>query len=1434
MKNLKKIWIKLLILFLLSIIGLLFFNWTNAQNTYRENSVPDYYYANYKFIDNWNEIWDSYAIIKARYQLWESIPKDVFQKLAKNFEISFPNLPQDSTYKITYEKCIMLANNLAQKDNDSDLSNLLWNSCFATLSNIVNIINESKTVHAVATATPSAWSAPLTVTFDARWSSDPSSETLPVDNFFWYYRTEDNKDVPMWVWQVINYTFKESDKYVVHLVVRSSNVKEKGILDWEKDLIINVSPKAANIVVYANSRKIPENAALKIWTAEAERWVVFDGSTTQPTWWRKIMSHSWSIVNSSNDFTYSKKNIDGSPSFINVPLKWNWQFKITLTTVDNEKNTTSETFLLNVSDPVAIIKQTPLVWNTSSTYTFDASSSYSLTSKLDTYIWEIFDENWNKVVTDQGKKISKVFTVPWSYLVRLTISDMAWNKNIEIKDVFIESSSPVPQFTITPTKRWAKPSEFILNASNSSDVDILAWVDNLSYEWSFWTDNVEIISTQNDNETIVVQFNEIWEQVIKLKVTDLYWKSKTITKKVNVQSVLRPEIQALPNAIQWGKEIKFSSTVNTPVFNYRWDFWDNKWSLDWSDIVNAEYKYSQFWIYTVTLTVVDTKWDTNTVSEQIFIWQQDFPIAAYKVYDSSNFIIHDTDVCDDNWKEYKAFPIDRYAKLKINPSISVNAKWNSQWLSYKREWRPVKWTKQSKTLEWKEFNNSFNLLWCSQVKLQIADSNNWKTDTKSIRFNVKNALPTLKNVTISFPQYTNTNNQTQIWFATSQNINNTTFECNKNDSSSTNLTVKVTAVGANDSDWSISRLRFYYVNTADPERYLDYSDQLISTPFAYFVLPRISWDFRFWVILYDNDWWVVNSEDLIWNWPSVSFSSCEGMDIPSVTLRSSAWSAKVWDTVTFSISSTAWTNIDDFEANRTFYYDFTWDGTRDEITKQSSIKYTFKEPYSDWIIPRAAVEYRWKIWTATWGKILVQNAIKPILLYNTYKNIAIFRDLSMWTLIQRQICFDEAECNNNTNYKRTHIVSDIENLKDSSSTDITENYYFIQKYPDYWNYNVKIFLRDKYDIRVTTWFSLKLLDNSQNGRIASWVNMITIPETSFNNWSPEIFLASNMNNKVVMYINHENWSKCFIDKDISQDWDDHDGKTDNDIDYNCNSLISIEYSPTYETVIWRVYFTNEWKLTYKNFYVTFEWYNPLEVDEAFVQIYQDLTTLINWLSDDSVFNSDLKTSLDVLRKNLKDRHARSARVITIRQQLLEWGNWVSMTQSQKDLLEEILSSLDNEDTISSQEWLSDYEKAKKNILVLISGDLKQEVNDMFSDFESNEETLDPDEKFNKLSAIYNRIWNWVKENVLDKDDMKYMTEVFCELLESYDLSDKSSTCNPTNSDFLIQNSTNSDSKWLPTWLIIVLVVLIWILVLMWCFIWFYAIKSRLNNEDDEE
>jgi len=60
---------------------------------------------------------------------------------------------------------------------------------------------------------------------------------------------------------------------------------------------------------------------------------------------------------------------------------------------DNENNNITEKLFLLVSDPVAIIKQTPELGNTSTTFSFDSSPSYSIISNIKLYTWEIFDAN---------------------------------------------------------------------------------------------------------------------------------------------------------------------------------------------------------------------------------------------------------------------------------------------------------------------------------------------------------------------------------------------------------------------------------------------------------------------------------------------------------------------------------------------------------------------------------------------------------------------------------------------------------------------------------------------------------------------------------------------------------------------------------------------------------------------------------------------------------------------------------------------------------------------------------------------------------------------------------------------------------------------------------------------------------------------------------
>ena len=120
------------------------------------------------------------------------------------------------------------------------------------------------------------------------------------------------------------------------------------------------------------------------------------------------------------------------------------------------------------------------------------------------------------------------------------------------------------------------------------------------------------------------------------------------------------------------------------------------------------------------------------------------------------------------------------------------------------------------------------------------------------------------------------------FWATTSSTNSIQFDC----SWTNNLTIKVTAVEPYDPDWNISRLRFYYYNVDDPDRILEYKESWISDPYVYFVIPRIEWEYKFGVMVYDNDGWVIDSDDYLASNPSVYFPTmCGNSDIPTVTLK---------------------------------------------------------------------------------------------------------------------------------------------------------------------------------------------------------------------------------------------------------------------------------------------------------------------------------------------------------------------------------------------------------------------------------------------------------------------------------------------------------------------------------------------------------------------
>jgi len=230
--------------------------------------------------------------------------------------------------------------------------------------------------------------------------------------------------------------------------------------------------------------------------------------------------------------------------------------------------------------------------------------------------------------------------------VKLTVEDELGQTNTDSISVYAESTDPIPQFTITPSNARTNPSEFILDASVSSDLDKTNGYDNLAYERSFSdAAKTKIVNTENNNEKVKVQFDTIGTHTIKLTARDDYGKIADISKDIEVKSILRPEIFVVPIATPWGNPMNFVVKSNQPIINYQWDFADKDTRTIQTDKIAHTYKASG--VYKVVLKVNGADGMDNEVSKNVFVGEKTYPVVGFTILDKNSNIQTQSDECPD-------------------------------------------------------------------------------------------------------------------------------------------------------------------------------------------------------------------------------------------------------------------------------------------------------------------------------------------------------------------------------------------------------------------------------------------------------------------------------------------------------------------------------------------------------------------------------------------------------------------------------------------------------------------------------------------------------------------------------------------------------------------------------------------------------------------
>ena len=1363
----------------------------------------EYYEPNAGIQNYLTDLTNNFVNIVSYAQAWQAVPTNLFTSVANDFSVLKNKLPQeDPSFKVVYEKCEITARALSNGYTKEKL-NTFNAQCFGPWKRISRIIFTKYKVIAKLKAYPTNGNAPLTVTFDARASRDPSDRTIPIDNYYWYYTNSAGKKVFMGQGPLIKYTFDTPNSYVVHLTVKSVNKNSEWILDWSASTVITVNPPIARINLYINWIRANVNSYVKVSSAEGKAWVLFDASWTTPTWETKIISSTWIVKR--NWKTIYKNTIPDYPWSIRIKLPENGFYFVTISVLDNTRKRFSKTYKVIVSNPVAIVKVSPKLWDTSTKFTIDGGSSYSVNWNIKLYKWTIVWPNWNKIYTSEwNTSFSYKFKLPGVYSIKLEIEDINWNKNDDTYKLLVSSTPPVANFIYQKYDNWAKPSTFIFDASYSYDVDTKYW-DKLSYIWNI--SNSKNVKTQliNGGEKMIAQFNEKWVYNVTLTVRDKYWKTNSITKKIKVESTLRPKVSINPNYTILWNPIWINVTTNKPVAYYEYYYGDGQSSKTQSSFM--EHIYKKVWVFKLRVVAFSIDWDSNSITKNVFVGQRWYPLAIYNVYKWKNEQLPST-FCkvrkeNSTWFTFvNAYEIPRQSTFTINASNSVNWQWTKNLLQiyFKKD-------DSSEYILKSILNVKFDELGCNKITLYAKDLNTNKLDKKVIYFKVVDAKPVIKWISMTFPQY-----WWQQWWAFKPNIWNSTVPKDLFTKWFDPLLVKLQARGAYDPDSPfIAYYRWYYYKKWDRANLINVKITPYNIPEIVFSLPKIPGAYIFWVDVCDVDWKCTNSEKYLHVKPTVdippSDSNPNYPQVNSVRIDYDwvkwVWEVNVWDKVNIHVNTTVLSNNPDFPSSRTIEYDFNDDGKYDLITKKIDVSHIFTKPCVDqfWNIKRCRVKvkvlYRWYAGIGYSAPFVIKKWLKPLVDINVEGQDLIFNDMSLWDIYKKKLCFWLRDC-----------------IKDKKDYLITHKTYWHIYYPTTWTKLLLFEFKDKY------WNKKILKKRIFIKKSSAGSILLTLPKSTTNSWGDyNIVVAWMYKDSIILYYKSKN-KNCYIDKNISVDTNG-DWNTTDDKDLLCNKIYKLTYN-LWLPKVWLL--IHDWKKL-KKINITFA-----NIQVALPAKYEKYYNMLQWLiykySDNSSSNVVyLVKLLSDLLNNLTDKVNRSSILLELHDVINKWVAWIAPND-----ITEIKSIINSLADVATNAALSDGNSTVDDTISSIEmyfGDDNNQINTLL---DSLKNTTSKTKRKEILQKVMNLWLKYHKNWTIDDETLQLMKGDICTLLKYYEI--------PSKACWTWLKTQNV--KTVSVWMSILKIVWIFFLVILWIFIIIVIIfvikakKAREENEENEE
>ncbi|MDD2907989.1 MAG: PKD domain-containing protein [Candidatus Gracilibacteria bacterium] len=784
---------------------------------------------------------------------------------------------------------------------------------------------------------PSTGNAPLTVTLRGG-VKDPTGTKLENHNFTWWIN-EGGKRKVIGNKVSMTYIFKEEGNYSVFLDVTSNHKNSLGfndVLPFSSRVDIVVKEKIASIILKVNSEYLGQQEELKFLPDDARYGLLFDATSSTPTSGTKFLKTEWDFGNGIT------RIYDGGPKVERVTYGGEGEFTVKLKLTTNENKTVERKFLLKVHNPIATIRTTSEDGYLGDKFTFTANPTGSNTNL--TYSWKIIDiKNDKEILNKTASTFTHTFTEKGKYNVQLFVTDASGQTDVDYKIIHINSRAPEAKYVYSvPFPN--KPNTVFLDATSSFDADF-SDDGKLTFSWIINGERVVLDNPNFNGSNGYYTFSSIGDQSVVLEVTDPDDMSAQNTQKISIKSTLSVEFFAFPRVSQREKPVRLVADSPKASF-YEWDFGDGEKEGGKTDTIT--HTFSKSGVYSVKLKVVDENDDSNTFSKNVYIGDTDQPYAYISLKDTKlNNVSYEENACNGEG----AYIVNRVDTFTFDGGESLDVTGENTGLSYS-------WKLGTSIYSSQNFTKKFDELGCSKVKLSVKSSKTGKESSQEVNVKVENLKPTLSSLDIRVK-----------------------------DSESDPVLVSVNALGAKDLDGVIQSYLWYYYTDLDPEPQDFRATKIESTTF---VLPKVTGNYYFVVIMKDNNEARSNSQDLNGSKYFITLTG-DNVNTPIVDLNVNNSSVSIGDEVVFTsnVENILGQNLN---SKVKFSWDFDGDGFYDKETDTNSVAYKYES--SGEKFAKVKVKYKGFSNTKT-VTINVANVLKPDFDYISIGNDYVFFDKSL-------------------------------------------------------------------------------------------------------------------------------------------------------------------------------------------------------------------------------------------------------------------------------------------------------------------------------------------------------------------------------------------------------------------------------------------------------